>query len=128
MTGIKRNPVMELSDFLSKTGHVEAELYGFVKGLTEYQLPNGTISYAGVLSSQGKAVLFQEYTRLNLKGKDIEKRIDDAIQTLAVLRYSVETGDPIALGVGHSPFEEGQIESVVVRYAALSPATPSQTE
>jgi len=100
---IKRNDYMSLADFLSADGNIPAELRGQVHGLTENRMPNGTITYSGVLTdvntSSTTAVHFRGGCGINTANQTIDDQIVKSTLEMAALRYSTETGNPVYLGV-----------------------------
>jgi len=116
----KRHEHIELSDFLSREGHDHVEISGSVHGLTEYQLPDGTVTYSGVLSNEdGVAVQFRGGNGIGTSGKSIPDQIIESTQRLAILRYSAETSQNVYLGVFNSPLRNKDHDLALVSYVLL---------
>lgn len=122
----KRNPLIELSDFLKAESNKQVEIFGNIDGLTEYQLPDGNIAYAGVLWVASDKIPFRGGPGIADAEMTIEKRVIRSTSILSVLRYSEKKGLGIYLQGFTGPRDIPGQDPLLVTGAYINPPQENQ--
>ncbi|MCK4589335.1 MAG: hypothetical protein KAT77_02755 [Nanoarchaeota archaeon] len=113
---------LDLAEFLLTEDNEHYELLGAIHGLTEHQLPDGNIAYAGVIADGIAAIPFRGGPGIANADLSLEKQVIRSTDILSVLRYSEKTGKRIFLKVFTSPSDIKGQDPALVTGAYVNPA------